>query len=60
MNLIAQDTPITTGDFILPAVLLVGFVISVSIGVWMWRTRWREHQDQTKDERDQNSGESRQ
>jgi hypothetical protein len=54
MNLIAEEFQFTTGDLILPAILLVGFVISVTIGVWIWHTRWREHVDTTKreDERD--------
>ncbi|HZK80466.1 MAG TPA: hypothetical protein VFC46_05345 [Humisphaera sp.] len=44
MSIIAEEFSITWPNIIMPLILLVGFAISVAIGVWFAWTKWREHQ----------------
>lgn len=47
MILVAEAFSLTLPEVIMPLALLVGFGVSVAIGVWFAWTRWREHQAQT-------------
>jgi hypothetical protein len=48
MDMTGQEFPITWHEAAMPLILLVGFAISVAIGVWFAWTKWLEHQKLTR------------